>query len=87
MLIFALRWLMFPPHMCASVLCGAAAVVHDYLPANLASFSPQQLQTAVKAWNKLGYSNPAVAQAAMRLDSILPHLTPDELQGTTAAVK
>jgi hypothetical protein len=71
--------------MVSIVIIVPAAVVNDYLPANLASFTPQQLQTAVKAWNKLGYSNPAVAQAAMRLDQILPHLAPDEPHESSAA--
>lgn len=63
-----------PTFLCRR-LC--TAVVNEYLPANISSFTPQQLQTAVRAWNKLGYTNPAVAQAATRLDEILPHLNPD----------
>jgi hypothetical protein len=55
------------------------------MPANMASFTPQQLQIAVKAWNKLGYSNPSVAAAAVRLSEVLPHLAPDFPDGLEAA--
>jgi hypothetical protein len=55
------------------------------MPANIADFTPQQLQICVKAWNKLGFSNPSVAAAAMRLSDILPHLAPDFPDGMAAA--
>jgi hypothetical protein len=43
----------------------------------MSSFTPQQLQTVVVAFNKLGYSSPAVAAAAMELSSTLPPLAPE----------
>lgn len=49
----------------------------SYLPAHMDAFSPQQLQTAVVAWNKLGFSRPSVAAAALRLSEVLPHLAPE----------
>jgi len=51
-------------------------VANEYMPNNIMAFTPQQLQTAVVAWNKLGYSNPAVAAAAVRLSEVLPHMAP-----------
>lgn len=62
-----------------------AAVADQYMPANMEYFSPQQLQIAVKAWNKLGFSSPAVAAAAVRLSEVLPHLAPDFPDGIAAA--
>lgn len=47
------------------------------MPARMTEFTPQQLQTAVVAWNKLGFSSPAVAAAAVRLSEVLPHLAPE----------
>lgn len=57
------------------------------MPARLEAFTPQQLQTAVVAWNKLGFTNPAVAAAAVRLSEVLPHLAPEfpETETATAA--
>jgi hypothetical protein len=63
----------------------AAAVADQYMPANMADFTPQQLQIAVKAWNKLGFTNPSVAAAAVRLSELLPHLAPDFPDGMAAA--
>lgn len=69
-------------------LCTAAlpaAVADSYMPSRLESFTPQQLQTAVVAWNKLGFTNPAVAAAAVRLSEVLPHLAPEFPEAETAA--
>jgi hypothetical protein len=52
-------------------------VLNDHLPAQLEQYTPQQLQTVVVAFNKLGVSNPQVAAAAVRLSQVLPHLTPE----------
>jgi len=54
-----------------------AAIANSYLPGNMSSFTPQQLQTVVVAFNKLGYSSPAVAAAAMELSATLPALAPE----------
>ncbi|KAF8071091.1 hypothetical protein HT031_001173 [Scenedesmus sp. PABB004] len=70
-------------HLCDAFM---SAVVETYLPAKLAAFSPEQLQTAVKAWNRLGFSgHPAVAAAAARLSELLPHMAVDAADVAAAA--
>lgn len=69
-------------HLCDKFM---SAVADQYMPANMEYFSPQQLQIAVKAWNKLGFSSPAVAAAAVRLSEVLPHLAPDFPDGIAVA--
>lgn len=67
------------------VCCHAAAVADTYMPKHIESFTPQQLQTSVVAWNKLGFTNPAVAAAAVRLSEVLPHLAPEFPEAETTA--
>lgn len=62
-----------------------AAVADVYMPAHMEDFTAQQLQTAVVAWNKLGFTNPAVAAAAVRLSEVLPHLAPEFPDAEAAA--
>lgn len=68
-----------PDSVCACLpsCCCCAAVADSYMPARIKEFTPQQLQTSVVAWNKLGFTNPAVAAAAVRLSEVLPHLAPE----------
>jgi hypothetical protein len=53
-----------------SPLPPCAAVADSYIPDHQGRFTPQQLQVLVVAFNKLGFSSPAVAAAALQLSQV-----------------